>query len=43
MEDYISTEIDEDGDRRLKMNIGPDGNLTPTGEWRDATLRLKKP
>lgn len=36
VEDYIETEVASDGDRTLTMNIGPDGNLIPTGEWRDA-------
>ena len=34
--DYVTTEVDDDGYRRIKMWIGPDGNIIPSGEWRDA-------
>jgi DNA-binding beta-propeller fold protein YncE len=35
-QDYVGTEVDADGDRRLRMWIGPDGNIIPDGAWRQA-------
>ncbi|MBA1148585.1 hypothetical protein H0Z60_16165 [Ectothiorhodospiraceae bacterium WFHF3C12] len=34
--DYVTTEVDANGYRRIKMGIGPDGGIIPTGDWRDA-------
>jgi hypothetical protein len=34
--DYVATEVGSDGDRRLKLYIGSDGDLVPTPAWRDA-------
>lgn len=34
--DYVTTEVDDDGYRRVRMWIGPGGNIIPSGEWRDA-------
>lgn len=33
---YVGTEVDANGYRRIKMWIGPDGNIIPLGTWRDA-------
>ena len=33
--DYVATEVDDNGYRRITMSIGPDGNIIPTGDWRD--------
>jgi hypothetical protein len=33
---YVGTEVDANGYRRIKMWIGPNGNVIPTGDWRDA-------
>ncbi len=34
--DYVSTEVNPDGDRVIKLNIGPEGNLIPSSEWQAA-------
>ena len=33
---YVGTAVDANGYRRIKMWIGPNGNIIPTGTWRDA-------
>ena len=37
--DYIETEVDADGDRRLKLYISSNGNLVPSPAWRDTNSR----
>lgn len=34
--DYVASEVDSNGYRRIRMWIGPEGGIIPTGEWRDA-------
>ena len=33
-EDYISADVDPDGDRRLKLYLDKNGNLLPSSQWR---------
>jgi hypothetical protein len=33
-QDYISTDVDPDGDRRLKLYLDKNGNLLPSPQWR---------
>ncbi len=34
--DYLAVDLDEEGERRVHFDIGPDGHIIPKGEWRDA-------
>ncbi len=33
---YLAVDLDEEGERRVHFDIGPDGHIIPKGEWRDA-------
>lgn len=36
IDDYMTVDVDDAGERRVHFDIGPDGHIIPSGAWRDA-------